>query len=191
MTPSNVGWSHWDPPIRNQSSTFSEGQFMATLACQEGQTVNGKEGVDKKKLFCKCNKKSGKCKWKNEANKKVSKDCFRIIRFLDQWEKSAKYEILKRQNTKNGNALVMLLKSQLRKSQPEMAVVLVVVLKLFLQQMDSHVFLLFMEAVVMVRVSHMTKVWDILWMLLVIISNLFLHLPHKMDFGWEIHQDRI
>ena len=51
---------------------------MATLACQEGQTVNGKEGVDKKKLFCKCNKKSGKCKWKNEANKKVSKDRFRI-----------------------------------------------------------------------------------------------------------------
>merc|ERR1712176_1243381 len=50
-----------------------KGQFMATLACQEGQTVNGKEGVDKKKLFCKCNKKSGKCKWKNEANKKVSK----------------------------------------------------------------------------------------------------------------------
>jgi len=50
-----------------------KGQFMATLACKEGQTVNGKEGVDKKKLFCKCNKKSGKCKWKSETNKKVSK----------------------------------------------------------------------------------------------------------------------
>ena len=49
---------------------------MATLACKEGQTVNGKEGVDKKKLFCKCNKKSGKCKWKSETNKKVSKDRF-------------------------------------------------------------------------------------------------------------------
>ena len=55
---------------------------MATLACQEGQTVNGKEGVDKKKLFCKCNKKSGKCKWKNEANKKVSKDRFRFNLFF-------------------------------------------------------------------------------------------------------------
>ena len=52
----------------------------------------------------------------------------------------------------------MLLKSQLRKNQLEMAVVLVVVLKLFLQQMDAHVFLPFMEAVVMVLVSHMTKV---------------------------------
>ena len=55
---------------------------MATLACQEGQTVNGKEGVDKKKLFCKCNKKSGKCKWKNEANKKVSKERFRLKIFF-------------------------------------------------------------------------------------------------------------
>ena len=64
---------------------------MATLACQEGQTVNGKEGVDKKKLFCKCNKKSGKCKWKNEANKKVSKDRFRIkiIFFVLTNEKNA------------------------------------------------------------------------------------------------------
>ena len=58
---------------------------MATLACQEGQTVNGKEGVDKKKLFCKCNKKSGKCKWKNEANKKVSKDSFLIWTFFTEY----------------------------------------------------------------------------------------------------------
>jgi hypothetical protein len=50
-----------------------KGQFLATMACKEGMTVNGKEGVDKKKLVCKCNKKSGKCKWKNEKNKKISK----------------------------------------------------------------------------------------------------------------------
>ena len=103
---------------------------------------------------------------------------------IDQWEKGAKYEILKRQNIKNGNALVTLLISQLE-------VTLVVVPKLFHQEMVAHVFSLFMEAVVMVLVSHMIKVWDILWMLLVIISNLFLHLPHKMDFGWEIHQERV
>ena len=33
-------------------------------------TVNGKDGVTKKKLICKC---GSKCKWKNEKNKKVSK----------------------------------------------------------------------------------------------------------------------
>ena len=85
----------------------------------------------------------------------------------------------------------MLLKSQPMKNQPEVAVVPAVVPKLFPQQMVAHVFSLFMEAVVMALVSQWTKVWDILWMPLVIISNLFLHLLHKMVFGWEIHQDRV
>ena len=78
-------------------------------------------------------------------------------------KKGAKYEILKRQNIKNGNALVTLLKSQTRKNQPEvmisqLEVILVVVPKLFHQEMVAHVFSLFMEAVVMVLVSHMIKV---------------------------------
>merc|ERR1712003_50561 len=63
-----------------------------------------------------------------------------------------------RPNIKNGNAKVMLLKSQPMKNQPEVAVVLVVVPKLFPQQMVAHVFSLFMEAVVMVLVSQWTKV---------------------------------
>ena len=33
-------------------------------------TVNGKDGVTKKKLICKC---GSKCKWKNEKNKKINK----------------------------------------------------------------------------------------------------------------------
>ena len=33
-------------------------------------TVNGKDGVTKKKLICKC---GSKCIWKNEKNKKISK----------------------------------------------------------------------------------------------------------------------
>lgn len=110
---------------------------------------------------------------------------------IDQWEKGAEYEILKRQNIKNGNVLVTLLKSQPEAMISQLEEILVVVKKLFHQEMVAHVFSLFMEAVVMVLVSHMIKVWDILWMLLVIISNLFLHLPHKMVFGWEIHQDRV
>ena len=52
--------------------------------------------------------------------------------------------------------MVTLLKSQPRKNQPE--VILVVVRKLFHQEMVAHVFSLFMEAVVMVLVSHMIKV---------------------------------
>ena len=34
--------------------------------------INGKKGATKKKLLCKCGA-SGKCKWKNEKNKKINK----------------------------------------------------------------------------------------------------------------------
>ena len=73
-------------------------------------------------------------------------------------KKGAKYEILKRQNIKNGNALVTLLKSQPEAMISQLEVTLVVVPKLFHQEMVAHVFSLFMEAVVMVLVSHMIKV---------------------------------
>ena len=43
---------------------------MCNLECPAGMTVNGKDGVIKKKLICKC---GSKCKWKNEKNKKISK----------------------------------------------------------------------------------------------------------------------
>ena len=136
---------------------------MATLACQEGQTVNGKEGVDKKKLFCKCNKKSGKCKWKNEANKKVSKDSFLIWKFfIEKFSKSNEkiapnMKSPKRPNIKNGNALVMLLKSPTKKNQP-MEETLAVALRSFLQQMAVHVFLPFMAVVAMELDSQWTEV---------------------------------
>ena len=42
---------------------------MCNLECPAGMTVNGKDGVTKKKLICKC---GSKCKWKNEKNKKIS-----------------------------------------------------------------------------------------------------------------------
>ena len=43
---------------------------MCNLQCPSGMTVNGKDGVTKKKLICKC---GSKCKWKNEKNKKISR----------------------------------------------------------------------------------------------------------------------
>ena len=47
----------------------SKDQTWCNLQCPAGKTVNGKDGVTKKKLICKCGKK---CKWKNEKNKKIS-----------------------------------------------------------------------------------------------------------------------
>ena len=43
---------------------------MCNLQCPSGMTVNGKDGVTKKKLICKC---GSKCKWKNEKNKKINR----------------------------------------------------------------------------------------------------------------------
>ena len=45
---------------------------VATLTCPEGSLINGKKDAIKKKLICKCGK-SGKCKWKNDKNKKINK----------------------------------------------------------------------------------------------------------------------
>ena len=48
------------------------GLDVATLTCPDGSLINGKKDAVKKKLICKCGK-SGKCKWKNEKNKKINK----------------------------------------------------------------------------------------------------------------------
>jgi uncharacterized protein YkwD len=47
-----------------------KGLRVATLTCPEGSSF-GKKSV--KKLTCKCSQKTGKCKWKNEKNKKITK----------------------------------------------------------------------------------------------------------------------
>lgn len=51
---------------------FQENQSICNLSCPAGGLFNGKEGKTGTKLTCKCNKKSGKCKWKNTSNKKVT-----------------------------------------------------------------------------------------------------------------------
>ena len=57
----------------NQLYKFhSGGNDVALLTCPEGSLINGKKGATKKKLLCKCGA-SGKCKWKNEKNKKINK----------------------------------------------------------------------------------------------------------------------
>lgn len=52
--------------------TNSSGTDVVSLTCPEGSLINGKKGAIKKKMMCKCGA-SGKCKWKNEKNKKINK----------------------------------------------------------------------------------------------------------------------
>ena len=51
---------------------FQENQSICNLSCPAGGLFNGKEGKTGTKLTCKCSKKTGKCKWKNTSNKKVT-----------------------------------------------------------------------------------------------------------------------
>ena len=50
-----------------------EGQEVYFLECPEGTLFNGKEGKTEQKLYCKCNKKTHVCKWRNENNNIVNK----------------------------------------------------------------------------------------------------------------------
>ena len=51
---------------------FLENQSICNVTCPAGGLFNGKEGKTGTKLTCKCSKKTGKCKWKNSSNKKVT-----------------------------------------------------------------------------------------------------------------------
>lgn len=59
---------------------ISEGQNTCKLECPVGSLFNGKEGKTEQKLFCKCNKKTGKCNWRNEKKKKINKAIYQTYK---------------------------------------------------------------------------------------------------------------
>ena len=162
-----------------------------------------KKELTRKNCFANATKNLVNANGRVKPTKKSARTVFKldICYFsIDQWENDAKYKIIKRQNIKNGNAKVMLLKSQLTMlrsqmkmttSQLEAIPVVMALVKSFLKIMVFQRFLSFTEVVVMALDFLWTQVWMIWWMLLVVMSNFTLHLLHKMDFGWEIHQDRV